>query len=645
MDADGVRAADEVIQKRLQHPHKTGGSAGGGGWLGNRSTQAGEVGALPPPFELAVLAGGCASAAVDVCIYPIDTLKTRLQAPQGFRAAGGYRGLFSGVSAAALGAVPGGALFFGSYEFTRSALSPNQSAAYSAWSLDAIAACAAATASCVLRTPAIVVQQRMQVGQYPTLISALRGISAEGGASAFYSGLGVSIAREIPFAFIQFPVYEGLKRMWIASSGSDLSPLQGAVCGSIAGSAAAAATTPLDVLKTRQMLGGAQNGIVSEVRTILREEGPSGLLKGMGPRVGWMALGGYIFFGVYAQCLNMLLAVYPREPDKTRIAQPADSGARSGAAAGGAANDAVLAAGPALGAAPTSEPVPAHVALLAGGLAGMVIDFALFPIDTIKTRTIQGLATDLTGAQGGMTLLGRMGELSRLWNGVSAAMLPAIPSASAFFVTYEGVKRRLGSDDPSESSAKTFAKHSLAAATAEVVCVTIRVPNEFLKLKLQSSQEKSFAMALQSAWRQGGVLALYRGFGATICLDLPFALLQFPLYEHIKSRIALQRRADGEGGSDSSSVAAADGALAGALAGATAAFFTTPLDVMRTRHVLWQGKRMALSETVARVYRLEGVRGFWRGVLPRTVYMAMGGALYLGTYSFCCGVFARVNSV
>ncbi len=33
-----------------------------------------------------------------------------------------------------------------------------------------------------------------------------------------------------------------------------LSPLQGAVCGAIAGGIAAAATTPLDVAKTRVML-------------------------------------------------------------------------------------------------------------------------------------------------------------------------------------------------------------------------------------------------------------------------------------------------------------------------------------------------------------------------------------------------------
>lgn len=176
----------------------------GRGWLGGEGVTESHT----PPFELAVLAGGCASATVDVCIYPIDTLKTRLQSPQGFRAAGGYSGLFSGVGAAALGAVPGGALFFGVYEFTRSNLHEQFSPVYT-WSLDAVAACTAATASCLLRTPAVVVQQRMQVGQYPDLLAAVRGIAAEGGAAAFYSGLPMSIAREIPFAFIQFPVYEG----------------------------------------------------------------------------------------------------------------------------------------------------------------------------------------------------------------------------------------------------------------------------------------------------------------------------------------------------------------------------------------------------------------------------------------------------
>ena len=79
------------------------------------------------------------------------------------------------------------------------------------------------------------------------------------------------------------------------------------------------------------------------------------------------------------------------------------------------------------------------------------------------------------------------------------------------------------------------------------------------------------------------------------------------------------------------------------MAGAAAAFCTTPLDVLRTRHVLWAGERVPLTRTVARIYAHDGFTGFWRGVAPRTMYMAMGGALYLGTYSYCTDVLLRIR--
>ena len=36
------------------------------------------------PFSLALIAGGCAGTTVDVALFPLDTLKTRLQAEGGF---------------------------------------------------------------------------------------------------------------------------------------------------------------------------------------------------------------------------------------------------------------------------------------------------------------------------------------------------------------------------------------------------------------------------------------------------------------------------------------------------------------------------------------------------------------------------------
>ena len=56
--------------------------------------------------------------------------------------------------------------------------------------------------------------------------------------------------------------------------------------------------------------------------------------------------------------------------------------------------------------------------------------------------------------------------------------MPAIPSAAAFFYTYEGVKNKLESDSATACCA--------AAASAEAASCMLRVPAELIKLKMQS---------------------------------------------------------------------------------------------------------------------------------------------------------------
>jgi len=47
---------------------------------------------------------------VDLLFFPIDTIKTRLQSSQGFRAAGGFSGVYKGVGSVVIGSAPGGQL-------------------------------------------------------------------------------------------------------------------------------------------------------------------------------------------------------------------------------------------------------------------------------------------------------------------------------------------------------------------------------------------------------------------------------------------------------------------------------------------------------------------------------------------------------
>lgn len=62
-----------------------------------------------------------------------------------------------------------------------------------------------------MRVPTEIVKQRMQTGVYSSFAEAINGIRAAEGVFGFYRGYWSMIAREIPFSFIQFPIWEGLK--------------------------------------------------------------------------------------------------------------------------------------------------------------------------------------------------------------------------------------------------------------------------------------------------------------------------------------------------------------------------------------------------------------------------------------------------
>lgn len=50
-----------------------------------------------------LISGGIAGTCVDLSLYPLDTIKTRMQSQHGFFHSGGFNGLFKGVKSAAIG--------------------------------------------------------------------------------------------------------------------------------------------------------------------------------------------------------------------------------------------------------------------------------------------------------------------------------------------------------------------------------------------------------------------------------------------------------------------------------------------------------------------------------------------------------------
>lgn len=253
------------------------------------------------------IAGGTAGVVVETALYPIDTIKTRLQAARG----GGQiilKGLYSGLAGNLAGVLPASALFIGVYEPAKKKLLKMFPEDLSALAHLAAGACGGLAAS-LIRVPTEVVKQRMQTGQFASAPNAVRLIVASEGFKGLYAGYGSFLLRDLPFDAMQFCIYEQLRIGYKLAAKRELNDPENAIIGAFAGAVTGAITTPLDVIKTRLMIQGSGNqykGIVDCVQTIIREEGPPALIKGIGPRVLWIGIGGSIFFGVLESTKRML---------------------------------------------------------------------------------------------------------------------------------------------------------------------------------------------------------------------------------------------------------------------------------------------------------------------------------------------------
>ncbi|GAA5911886.1 hypothetical protein JCM6882_005231 [Rhodosporidiobolus microsporus] len=305
---------------------------------------------LPPPphatpFHAAMLAGALAGTSVDTLFFPIDTLKTRLQSAQGFVAAGGFKGVYRGLGSAVVGSAPGASFFFTTYETLKGVLPravPKLREEGMQPVVHMLSASGGEVAACLIRVPTEVVKQRSQTAAAGTgSLDVFKAVWTQQGVRGFYRGFGSTVAREIPFSLLQFPLYERLKLLLatyhqlpsalpppgVSPSSADLPALEAAACGSLAGGVAAGLTTPLDVCKTRIMLAGQSGGGVvkglevaegaripslpSTLRLILAHEGPSALFRGVVPRVLWISGGGAVFLGVYEAAKKVLSPPQP----------------------------------------------------------------------------------------------------------------------------------------------------------------------------------------------------------------------------------------------------------------------------------------------------------------------------------------------
>jgi len=300
-------------------------------------------GTISRPF----LAGGVASCVAEAATYPIDTAKTRLQlqgqaierrvlhAPyRGMldvwtRVASeeGARALYRGLSPALLRQAVYGTIKFGLYRTAKDFFNGQHEESVAR---NACYAAAAGSVASAAATPADVLKVRLQRGQQEPLSQAplvagrnLREAAADvwqrEGVRGLWRGCWPTAQRAAVVAGVQLPVYDKAKTVllrWLTDG-----PANHLASSVAAGLAAAAASCPVDVVRTRLMgqrrlkqldqhqVGGGQHafyrGSLHCLTATLRTEGFSALYKGFVPSFVRMGPWNVIFFLVYEQLMRL----------------------------------------------------------------------------------------------------------------------------------------------------------------------------------------------------------------------------------------------------------------------------------------------------------------------------------------------------
>uniref|UniRef100_A0A8D2GC58 Mitochondrial S-adenosylmethionine carrier protein n=1 Tax=Theropithecus gelada TaxID=9565 RepID=A0A8D2GC58_THEGE len=205
-----------------------------------------------PGFMASLVAGGVAGVSVDLILFPLDTIKTRLQSPQGFNKAGGFRGIYAGVPSAAVGSFPNAAAFFITYEYVKWFLHTDSSS-YLTPMKHMLAASAGEVALWSWRQDLVVDSWQ----------SAVCGAFAGGFAAAVTTPLDVAKTR-----------------IMLAKAGSST----------------------------------ANGNVLSALHGVWQSQGLAGLFAGVFPRMAAISLGGFIFLGAYDHTHRLLLEVGRKSP-------------------------------------------------------------------------------------------------------------------------------------------------------------------------------------------------------------------------------------------------------------------------------------------------------------------------------------------
>ncbi|KAK4145514.1 mitochondrial carrier domain-containing protein [Dichotomopilus funicola] len=299
----------------------------------------------------------------------------------------------------------------------------------------------------------------------------------------------------------------------------------------------------------------------------------------------------------------------------------------------------------------------------AGATAGLIARFVIAPLDVVKIRLqlqTHSLSDPLShrDLRGGPIYKGTLPTLRHilrseglpgLWKGNVPAELLYICYSAVQFTTYRTTTQLLRAafhddDNPNRSALPQSAESFIAGAIGGGTATATTYPLDLLRTRFAAQGNDRVYPGLTLAIRQiahdEGIRGFFRGLGPGLAQIIPYMGLFFAAYETLRPHL-----------SELDLPYSSGGAVAGTMASVMAKTGTFPLDLVRKR-IQVQGPTRGryvhknipeyVGGTVGAVrtiWRVEGVRGLYRGLTVSLMKAAPASAVTMWTYERALGFY------
>jgi solute carrier family 25 protein 44 len=267
--------------------------------------------------------------------------------------------------------------------------------------------------------------------------------------------------------------------------------------------------------------------------------------------------------------------------------------------------------------------------LLYGSGFYTVLLVALHPLTVLKTR-MQAATTPMSYREAVAQVHAAAGRRG-FFAGLTPSIIGALPARSVYIAALEAVRPRAravceaaGADRVTSASVSNAAAGFAAVLAAQLTYCPTDVVTQRLMVADPAKGETAasvFRSIVASGWT-----GLYRGLGVSLVTHLPGGSVWWGAYGGARALVARQPET-------ARLPALVEQTLAAVWAAFCTVSLTSPLDVIKTRTQLATGAAPPpLLHTTAELLREHGVRGLYRGFLPRWAHASLWGGTVIALY-------------